>query len=511
MPAGKKFVLSIILKTRDRAGRGLKALRRGLAAVKRAARAVGVGLLAVGAAIGGALFALKKFVDIGDNLAKTSDRIGITIDTLAQLRFAAEQSGVSAEDLDKSIEGLGKRIGEAKAETGSLFTLLKKVSPELLARIQEAKDAGEGFDIMATAIQKLEDPTKKAALASAAFGRSGVRLTNLLSQGPKAIAKLRKEYFDLAGSQEGSARASEKINDALNRTKQVLVGVAGSIITALAPSLLKLSGMATRFFQGNRAGIQAWVKDFGEKIPGRITALIGFLKRLAGAVSIVLEFAREILIVFGAFKVGGLIGSFGAAGGAMNTFARGLGGAVIGLGLLIAGMGLLTKAVAKRQEQVIKATVKAKSLKRQLEDPGFKGTIGAFKAAKEEGLITRRGGFDRQAIGRQLLSEGDRGDLGVLGKTLGPEGVADFIERKVGKRIDAAITGLEVGRVKLSVAEQRNAPAAPTGLEPRLGDPTVKLDGKLKIELFVPPGARVTKTTGSGIPLELDLKTGPQT
>lgn len=311
---GKEFPLSIVLRTVDNATAGLRrinermdrltepvrklnhgframareaGLPRLAAGFRRIGREVGrlaLGVGAIAAAAGLSTRALKGMIDEGDNLAKTADRVGITIDGLAQLRHAANLAGIDAQTLDDSMDRLNKRLGEAKAGSGQLASFLSKVSPELLRQVKAAESSEEAFGLMADAMAKLKDPAKKAALANAAFGRSGIGLVNLLSQGGAAIEAQKQEYAELAGSQEASARSSEKINDALTRVSASMSGVKASIVSGLAPAILELAEQFGKFFGENREAIAAWVKDFGEKLPGRIDALGKKLKGLVAAI-----------------------------------------------------------------------------------------------------------------------------------------------------------------------------------------------------------------------------------
>ena len=50
---------------------------------------------------------------LGDQVAKTGDKIGIALGPFQELRYAAERSGVSTEKFDSSLERFIKRMGEA--------------------------------------------------------------------------------------------------------------------------------------------------------------------------------------------------------------------------------------------------------------------------------------------------------------------------------------------------------------------------------------------------------------
>jgi methyl-accepting chemotaxis protein len=320
---------------------GLTSGLRGVASVGASVVKV-LGAVAIGAGLGTA--ALKGQIDQLDALAKTADRLGLTVDALAELRFAAGQSGAGAADLDGALDGLSKRLGQARAGSGSLASFLEKVSPALLRQLKATKTNEEAFHLLADAMAKLEDPSKRAALAAAAFGGAGGKLDNLLKQGSAGIEALRQEYAELAGSQEQAARASENINDAMARVSAIFDGVRSTIIEALAPAFLDLAERAKLFFQENRAEIAEWIRAFGEELPARIESLMATFNGIIGVIKPVWKAMgglRGVAIALGVVLGVKLALALKALGVAMLTTPFGL--ILTGISALVAGGYLLIK------------------------------------------------------------------------------------------------------------------------------------------------------------------------
>ena len=83
-------------KSETRIGKFKAGASKALGAVKTAAKG-----LAVGGAIalaGFAAGAVKSFLDTGEALDKMAKRTGFTVESLGELKFAAEQSGASIDD-----------------------------------------------------------------------------------------------------------------------------------------------------------------------------------------------------------------------------------------------------------------------------------------------------------------------------------------------------------------------------------------------------------------------------
>ncbi len=374
----KQFPLSIIIRTVDQATAGIKAINHRLDALTRPTREFGKslselaeksGLNRVGEAFKGVGEALKEtalhLLEIGvvagevvhlliekfSNLAITAKLVGLTADQLAQFRFAAKQSGVSVEEFDSGLEKLNKSLGEMKAGGGKLKSLLEKVSPVLLRQIQSAKSNVEAFDLLANAMVKVTDPTKRAALATAAFGRGGQPLINMLAQGAEGIDALRKEYEQLAGSQDAAAESALELHHAQGRIAAMFDGIEASIITAIAPALLKLADQFKSFLVEHREEIAAFIKDFGEKLPGRIDAvakafgkLIDFITPVWHAIESLGGVSTVLAVVLG----GKLVLAIAKLSVAM--FATPFGWVILSIGAVITAIVLLIEHWEKAKE-----------------------------------------------------------------------------------------------------------------------------------------------------------------
>ena len=55
----------------------------------------------------------QQSLEAASTLARASDQIGVSVESLQELRFAATQVGVGAEDLDQILRDLGDRMGDA--------------------------------------------------------------------------------------------------------------------------------------------------------------------------------------------------------------------------------------------------------------------------------------------------------------------------------------------------------------------------------------------------------------
>lgn len=323
---------------------GLPRVAAGFGRVAREAGRVGLRLGAITAAAGLGTRALMGQVEQLDSLGDTAARIGLTVDELAQLRFAAEQSGASANVLDGSIESFNRRIGQAREGTGSLHSQLEETHPELLRQVKTAENTEEAFLLMSEAIREAEDAQERGRIAQAAFSAQGRQLIPMLQRGGDEIRGLMREYESLAGSQDDAVEGASDVRASMARVSAVLDGVRSTIVEALAPAVQSIAGDIQEFFQENREAIEAWAQDFGEKLPDRIEslkeslgALIDFIRPVWDAIG----GARGAAIALAAAISGKLIIAIHALSTALLTTP--VGWIMTAIGLIVGGAVALVR------------------------------------------------------------------------------------------------------------------------------------------------------------------------
>lgn len=167
----------------------------------------------------------EEFATTGDEIAKTSSRLGMTSVELQRLRYAMGQQGVSSETLTQSFEILNKNLGLLQSGQGALYSKLKKNNPEMLKQIRNTKSNTEAFALLMDALDKTSDATEKAALSTIAFGGAGQMMILASKGGSKTLNDLgnKMERFGVL-SNEDAAKA-EGLNDSLDDLNQSLMGL----------------------------------------------------------------------------------------------------------------------------------------------------------------------------------------------------------------------------------------------------------------------------------------------
>ncbi|MEN1680344.1 MAG: hypothetical protein AAGJ46_12190 [Planctomycetota bacterium] len=234
-----------VLAETHKARKDIKAMRGEFRSLKGSAMSAGKGLASVAAgflSIEAARRAWSEFREVArdlDAIAKSSDRLNIAPSKLQALGFAAEQTGSSADKLEKGIERLTRNISEAADGGGEAAAEFRELG--LSAARLESMTADQQFRAVAEAMRGLTSQADKVRIAYELFGRSGVELVNLLSEGEIGIDKLTSQFADLYGelSREDLKRL-EDFNDAMNELSTMFDGLKAEIAISIAPGVTQI-------------------------------------------------------------------------------------------------------------------------------------------------------------------------------------------------------------------------------------------------------------------------------
>lgn len=220
----------------------LRGIGRGAAFVAR------TGLVAVAAGAAAAGAAVHDFVQTGSELDDFSKKTGLSVEGIQQWRYALEQSGVPVDSFNSGINTFSKGLGQARLGTGKLAAGLKKMSPELLAQLKRTTNVDEALRLYVAAMEQIPDPSRRAALAAAAFGGAGEDMALAAEAGSAELKRLRDEKMkDGLMSAEAAARAADlgdKTDRLSSQWENLKMQVGEATVTALQPHIEALAEWA---------------------------------------------------------------------------------------------------------------------------------------------------------------------------------------------------------------------------------------------------------------------------
>lgn len=264
MPRTEKTILRAIVDmdgTRFLAGMS-RIRRKGVAVLK------GMGSMgAAGAAAWGV--AVKTTAAYGDEIAKTAKRMGIGTAELQRYRYAAKLSGADLAEMEKAV----KRMSAVVYDAGHGLTTYTRVLDDLGVSIEDVKGKTpeQQLEVFLDALAKVQDESKRAALAQRLFGRSGTSMLPMLTKGSEGLKRMKREADRLGIIMPADqVRQAEDFNDALLRINERVRDIKRDATAgALAPLADVFDDLAT-----NEEVMAGWSEIAGE-VSGKMADLVG--------------------------------------------------------------------------------------------------------------------------------------------------------------------------------------------------------------------------------------------
>lgn len=261
--------LQITSKMQDQASAGfakMLAAGRGVAGgLVTAFKGVGLAIGAISASTVAAFVAFKRVTDDLDKVAKATDRLGVSAESLTAIRNGAELAGVEFESLSTAVRNFEKVIDEAN-QGG-------KKQRELLAELGLASEQFTGQQIdLVDALGKVGDGLGNLGGAAARtnallqlFGRQGAELAPLLQQGSAGINRLAQEAraLGVVFTREELARV-EAFNDSWDELKQTFGALFQQIAVQLSPAFTELFEAINTYLKDNSESTKRSVLELTE-------------------------------------------------------------------------------------------------------------------------------------------------------------------------------------------------------------------------------------------------------
>lgn len=177
-----------------------------------------------------------------EQLGNTALQLGTDFQTIQILDEAARRSGVSIEALAAGIQKLAVNINEARSGTGKAADAFRElgISQEQLLTLDPAALAQE----TATALQAIEDPARRAALATETLGKAGLTLLPTFNAIGESEVALKR--FAAAISEVDLDRISS-LGSAFDNVKTSLGGLGQSIVLPFAGAVEGASNLFADF------------------------------------------------------------------------------------------------------------------------------------------------------------------------------------------------------------------------------------------------------------------------
>jgi len=225
--------LRINLTAFDKTQRAFASVRSGLSKVKSSVFNVRNAVVGLGATL-----ALKQFAGQIDELAKSSARLGLTVNELQSLEFAAGQTGVSSQELAKGLERFSRSIGETANNIGIAKRSFEDLGISVTNSEGRIKPTRELLGEVSDRLKNVEDPAERVRIAFDLFGRSGTKLINTLKGGNEELTSLQERFNEVTIQLTGEqAKAVEAANDGFDRLGRTFSSFGQQITATVLPAI----------------------------------------------------------------------------------------------------------------------------------------------------------------------------------------------------------------------------------------------------------------------------------
>ncbi len=193
--------------------------------------------------------AIETAVSRGENLSRLADRMHTTTESLSELQYAAQMTGVNFDALTGAFDRMQKNVGMAAEGSGRAKTAIADL--HLSASKLLALPFDQQLSVIANAFQKIQNPAQQTQLAMQLFGNEGAALVPFLKLGAAGIDELRAEAdkLGITLTSEGAAKLKEA-GDAMKQVHAETTALSSELAIAFAPALETVAGWLVKGTQG---------------------------------------------------------------------------------------------------------------------------------------------------------------------------------------------------------------------------------------------------------------------
>lgn len=200
---------------------------------------------------------VRNSVSAADSIGKVADKVGLTTDSLQELRFAADQAGVAQNTLDMAMQRFSRRVGEAVQGSGELKDTLAQYNIAVTNSDGSTRDLDAVLGDLANAMSQASSNSERLRIAFKAFDSEGAALVNLLRDGSVSLDEMRRRARELGiVLDESLIREAEKTADELSELDRQIKANITRFSVDFAPVLVGATELLVAF-----AGAAVRAKD----------------------------------------------------------------------------------------------------------------------------------------------------------------------------------------------------------------------------------------------------------
>ncbi|MGN0649445.1 MAG: phage tail protein, partial [Oscillospiraceae bacterium] len=266
------------------------------------AKKIGAALGAAAAVVGTACVAAgKKLWDMandvgsaGDQIDKTSQKIGISAESYQKWGYVFERCGADVDNLQTGMKKLSTVITDAAGGSDSAAEKLSAVG--LSIEDLNGKSQDEQLSLVIEALQGMESGAERTATANDLLGKSATDMAAVLNISAEETERLKQEAEDygMVMSNEAVA-ASAAFEDSLTRLSHTAGGLKNRMVGELLPGITQITDGLADLLAGNDNAADELKNGVSSVIDAIKTLIPQAAKLVSSIAGAVLESAPDII------------------------------------------------------------------------------------------------------------------------------------------------------------------------------------------------------------------------
>jgi len=257
---------------------GISGIGSSLVGLVNPVTAAVAGVAALGAAATAVVSGLSNMEAEAERLQNAADKLGVSFDFIQTVEQAAKMAGIEFGTVNTAMTKLLKTLAGADEESKQATAALGRLGISL-ADIED-KGSEEQLRIIGERLQAIEDPAKRAAAATAIFGKSGAELLPFFNN--LGIAEQTLTRFN-ARLNEVDATRVLSLGDSFDAVKASLTGVGNELLTPFIGITQSISD-----------GLAPTIAAFGRNLGALLDIFSPLTSAIGGAINVVLQLGSVI-------------------------------------------------------------------------------------------------------------------------------------------------------------------------------------------------------------------------
>lgn len=197
---------------------------------------------------------VSQVASFGDNIEKTSQKLGISSTKFQEYDYVMRIAGTSMNNMQMGMKTLTNQLDNAKNGSADAIDKFKALGLSMDDIKNMTRE--EVFEAAIKGFQNMSESTERAALANDIFGRSGQELTPLFNMTNEETQKLidTANQYGMVMS-EDAVNASATFQDSLTTMTTTMSGLKNNMLSQFLPSFSMVMDGLSAVFAGDDSGL----------------------------------------------------------------------------------------------------------------------------------------------------------------------------------------------------------------------------------------------------------------